>query len=267
MTYYDVNIMQSHCPMGFYHFLHLAFGLIFPSTAVTIFTSANLISLKFGDLYPVYASISSHKDVQKFVHYMLNGEVNDKHVDAANVGDGTGSLTNVLVESGANVLAIEKNSSNVALQMSHFGQAQMKAILDIIVMPVPACGNLVSEDLYMATLVNDRFGSTQRVKLIQEDFTRCHLRSHLSSYMGSVSSDSTPYAKVARTCVRPCVAYLSTSFVTSKPDAIIQHQMQLDSKRQDRICLDSTNWIVNCRIRQCQTMTEIGYMGLCGIGD
>lgn len=50
-------------------------------------------------------------------HYMLNGEVNEKLVNAANVGDGdvvleigpgTGSLTNVLVESGANVLAIEK---------------------------------------------------------------------------------------------------------------------------------------------------------------
>lgn len=48
---------------------------------------------------------------------MLNGEVNEQLVDAANVGDGdvvleigpgTGSLTNVLVESGANVLAIEK---------------------------------------------------------------------------------------------------------------------------------------------------------------
>ncbi|GJV95922.1 ribosomal RNA small subunit methyltransferase, chloroplastic [Tanacetum coccineum] len=100
-------------------------------------------------------------------HYMLNGEVNDKLVDAANVGDGdmvleigpgTGSLTNVLVESGANVLAIEK-------------------------------------DPYMAALVTDRFASTQRVKVIQEDFTRCHLRSHLSSYMGSLSSDSTPHAK------------------------------------------------------------------------
>lgn len=50
-------------------------------------------------------------------HYMLNGEVNEQLVNAANVGDGdvvleigpgTGSLTNVLVESGANVLAIEK---------------------------------------------------------------------------------------------------------------------------------------------------------------
>lgn len=48
---------------------------------------------------------------------MVNNEVNEQLVDAANVGDGdvvleigpgTGSLTNVLVESGATILAIEK---------------------------------------------------------------------------------------------------------------------------------------------------------------
>ncbi|KVH89137.1 Ribosomal RNA adenine methylase transferase [Cynara cardunculus var. scolymus] len=102
-------------------------------------------------------------------HYMLNGEVNEQLVDAANVSDGdvvleigpgTGSLTNVLVESGATILAIEK-------------------------------------DPYMAALVRDRFASTRRVKVVQEDFTRCHLRSHLSSYMEeSDPSDSNPYAKV-----------------------------------------------------------------------
>ncbi|XP_076908278.1 ribosomal RNA small subunit methyltransferase, chloroplastic-like [Bidens hawaiensis] len=84
-------------------------------------------------------------------HYMLNGEVNEQLVDAANVGDGdvvleigpgTGSLTNVLVESGASVLAIEK------------------------------------------------------IFVIQEDFTRCHLRSHLSSYLGSDYSEVNSYAKV-----------------------------------------------------------------------
>lgn len=48
---------------------------------------------------------------------MLNGSINDELVAAANVkegdvvleiGPGTGSLTNVLVNAGANVLAIEK---------------------------------------------------------------------------------------------------------------------------------------------------------------
>lgn len=50
-------------------------------------------------------------------HYMLNGTVNERLVAAANVtkgdvvleiGPGTGSLTNVLFESGATVLGIEK---------------------------------------------------------------------------------------------------------------------------------------------------------------
>lgn len=48
---------------------------------------------------------------------MLNSQVNQQLVDAANVqegdvvleiGPGTGSLTNVLLETGATVLAIEK---------------------------------------------------------------------------------------------------------------------------------------------------------------
>ena len=50
-------------------------------------------------------------------HYMLDSEVNDQLVAAAEVGEGdvvleigpgTGSLTNVLINAGANVLAIEK---------------------------------------------------------------------------------------------------------------------------------------------------------------
>ncbi|XP_042052975.1 ribosomal RNA small subunit methyltransferase, chloroplastic-like isoform X1 [Salvia splendens] len=52
-------------------------------------------------------------------HYMVNGSVNEELVVAANVkqgdvvleiGPGTGSLTNVLVEAGATVLAIEKST-------------------------------------------------------------------------------------------------------------------------------------------------------------
>lgn len=50
-------------------------------------------------------------------HYMLDSEVNDQLVAAAEVGEGdvvleigpgTGSLTNVLINAGATVLAIEK---------------------------------------------------------------------------------------------------------------------------------------------------------------
>ncbi|CAK9145771.1 unnamed protein product [Ilex paraguariensis] len=103
-------------------------------------------------------------------HYMLNSSVNEELVRAADVkeedmvleiGPGTGSLTNVLVESGASVLAIEK-------------------------------------DPYMAALVRERFANVDRVKVLQEDFTRCHIRSHMFSFVeGERLLDAkSPHAKV-----------------------------------------------------------------------
>nr|XP_016480493.1 PREDICTED: ribosomal RNA small subunit methyltransferase, chloroplastic-like isoform X2 [Nicotiana tabacum] len=103
-------------------------------------------------------------------HYMLNSSVNEELVAAADIqegdlvveiGPGTGSLTNVLVDAGATVLAIEK-------------------------------------DPYMAALVIERFSSLNHVKVLQEDFTKCHIRSHLStiSQSGRNSSGVKPqYAK------------------------------------------------------------------------
>ncbi|XP_042039051.1 ribosomal RNA small subunit methyltransferase, chloroplastic-like [Salvia splendens] len=90
-------------------------------------------------------------------HYMVNGSVNEELVAAANVkegdfvleiGPGTGSLTNALLEAGATVLAIEK-------------------------------------DPYMASLVRERFNGLQYVKVIEEDFTRSHIRSHVSSFLSA----------------------------------------------------------------------------------
>ncbi|KAE8699752.1 hypothetical protein F3Y22_tig00110570pilonHSYRG00141 [Hibiscus syriacus] len=90
-------------------------------------------------------------------HYMLNSEINEQLVRAANVeegdlvleiGPGTGSLTNVLIKSGATVLAIEK-------------------------------------DLHMVALVRERFESTDRFKVLQEDFVKCHIRSHISPMLES----------------------------------------------------------------------------------
>ncbi|KAK4418700.1 Ribosomal RNA small subunit methyltransferase, chloroplastic [Sesamum alatum] len=92
-------------------------------------------------------------------HYMLNGSVNEELVAAANVkegdivleiGPGTGSLTNVLVNAGATVLAIEK-------------------------------------DPHMAALVRERFAGLDRVKVVEEDFTRSHIHSHMSSILPSKS--------------------------------------------------------------------------------
>ncbi|KAH8488575.1 hypothetical protein H0E87_024286 [Populus deltoides] len=103
-------------------------------------------------------------------HYMLNDEINEQLVASANVeegdlvleiGPGTGSLTNVLIDAGATVLAIEK-------------------------------------DAHMAALVRERFADTNRFKVLQEDFIKCHIRSHMLSMLESMGSlsEKPRYAKV-----------------------------------------------------------------------
>ncbi|PON85202.1 Ribosomal RNA adenine methyltransferase KsgA/Erm [Trema orientale] len=93
-------------------------------------------------------------------HYMLNSEVNEQLASAAAVGEGdlvleigpgTGSLTNVLINAGAYVLAIEK-------------------------------------DPHMAALVSERFADTERLKVINEDFLKCHIRSHVLLALESAKS-------------------------------------------------------------------------------
>ncbi|KAK3434797.1 ribosomal RNA small subunit methyltransferase, chloroplastic isoform X1 [Eucalyptus grandis] len=102
-------------------------------------------------------------------HYMLNNDINEQLVNAAGVkegdvvleiGPGTGSLTNVLIHAGATVLGIEK-------------------------------------DPYMASIVTERFAETNRLKVLREDFVKCHIHSHMSSFLASIVSDMKPrYAKV-----------------------------------------------------------------------
>ncbi|KAJ3693973.1 hypothetical protein LUZ60_009453 [Juncus effusus] len=85
-------------------------------------------------------------------NYMLNEDVNEELISAAGIeegdvvleiGPGTGSLTNTLLNAGATVVAVEK-------------------------------------DPRMAELLTDRFGSTERLMLIQEDITKCHIHSHIA---------------------------------------------------------------------------------------
>lgn len=92
-------------------------------------------------------------------HYMLNSVVNDQLTGVAGVtegdlvleiGPGTGSLTNVLLEAGATILAIEK-------------------------------------DPHMAALVKERFASTDRLLVLEEDFTKSNVRSHMLSLLESKS--------------------------------------------------------------------------------
>ncbi|KAM0945419.1 putative 16S rRNA (adenine(1518)-N(6)/adenine(1519)-N(6))-dimethyltransferase [Dioscorea sansibarensis] len=93
-------------------------------------------------------------------HYMLDASVNEELVNVAGVkdgdvvleiGPGTGSLTNVLIKAGASVIAVEK-------------------------------------DPHMVVLVKERFGSTDQLMVLREDFTKCHIRSQLSSFIESKNS-------------------------------------------------------------------------------
>ncbi|WVZ78094.1 hypothetical protein U9M48_025859 [Paspalum notatum var. saurae] len=101
-------------------------------------------------------------------NYMLNAKVNEELVAAAGVeegdvvleiGPGTGSLTAALLEAGATVFAVEK-------------------------------------DKHMAALVKDRFGSTDRLKVIQEDITKFHIRSHFLPFMKEKCHTTRKHAKV-----------------------------------------------------------------------
>ncbi|XP_077248603.1 ribosomal RNA adenine dimethylase family protein isoform X2 [Tasmannia lanceolata] len=103
-------------------------------------------------------------------HYMLNSSINEQLANIAEVedgdvileiGPGTGSLTNVLINAGATVVAVEK-------------------------------------DPHMAMHVRDRFGGMEQLMVLQEDFTKCHIRAHLSSLLESRKSagKDSKYAKV-----------------------------------------------------------------------
>ncbi|XP_039166937.1 ribosomal RNA small subunit methyltransferase, chloroplastic isoform X2 [Eucalyptus grandis] len=116
-------------------------------------------------------------------HYMLNNDINEQLVNAAGVkegdvvleiGPGTGSLTNVLIHAGATVLGIEK-------------------------------------DPYMASIVTERFAETNRLKVLREDFVKCHIHSHMSSFLASIVSDMKPRYAKEETAVRLVVSALRTS--------------------------------------------------------
>uniref|UniRef100_A0A2P2KF00 rRNA adenine N(6)-methyltransferase n=2 Tax=Rhizophora mucronata TaxID=61149 RepID=A0A2P2KF00_RHIMU len=103
-------------------------------------------------------------------HYMLNSEINQQLAAAANVqpgdvlleiGPGTGSLTHVLITSGATVLAIEK-------------------------------------DPHMAALVRERFADSQHLKVLQEDIIKCHVRSAMLSLLENVASSSSERPRSAK---------------------------------------------------------------------
>ncbi|CAO2033864.1 unnamed protein product [Urochloa humidicola] len=114
-------------------------------------------------------------------NYMLNSKVNEELVAAAGVeegdivleiGPGTGSLTAALLDAGATVFAVEK-------------------------------------DKHMATLVKDRFGSTESLKVIEQDITKFHIRSHFLPFMAEKNHATPKQAKV----ISNLPFYISTEVV------------------------------------------------------
>ncbi|PHT39893.1 hypothetical protein CQW23_18747 [Capsicum baccatum] len=134
-------------------------------------------------------------------HYMLNSEVNDQLVAAADVqegdlvveiGPGTGSLTNVLVNSGATVLAIEKDPYMAALVTERFSSLDGVKVINVLGLRYALVASIAMKyrNVVMYQL---------HLQVLQEDFTKCHIRSHLStvSQSGRNSSGVKPqYAKV-----------------------------------------------------------------------
>ncbi|XXG67232.1 hypothetical protein AAC387_Pa06g0626 [Persea americana] len=103
-------------------------------------------------------------------HYVVNSSINEQLASVARVedgdcvleiGPGTGALTQVLLDAGATVLAVEK-------------------------------------DPHMVIHVRDRFEGIDRLTVLEEDFTKCHIRSHLSPMLESGKSvrNDAKYAKV-----------------------------------------------------------------------
>ncbi|GMH00554.1 hypothetical protein Nepgr_002393 [Nepenthes gracilis] len=137
-------------------------------------TSRIIISARSPDDY--HATLKALNSTNRFPrkslgqHYMLNSSINEQLAGVARVkegdlvleiGPGTGSLTNVLIEAGATVLAIEK-------------------------------------DPHMASLVKERFASTGSLMVLEQDFTKCHIGSHMLSLRESkkLFSAETRFAKV-----------------------------------------------------------------------
>ncbi|KAK1377184.1 rRNA adenine N(6)-methyltransferase [Heracleum sosnowskyi] len=87
-------------------------------------------------------------------HYMLNSSINEQLVAAADVkegdvvleiGPGTGSLTNVLVESSATVLAIEKDPYMAELVTERFASVDN-------VKKMSKCAGVISSASYNLTI-------------------------------------------------------------------------------------------------------------------
>ncbi|KAH7290483.1 hypothetical protein KP509_30G050300 [Ceratopteris richardii] len=110
-----------------------------------------------------------HESLSEYYqHYMVNNEINEKLVECANIqkgdivleiGPGTGSLTNSLVEAGAHVIAVEKD---------------------------PA----------MAELIMERFQDSGLVEVVNEDFMKWRIRTSIEYFRNHYSAKGIPFKQI-----------------------------------------------------------------------
>ncbi|KAF7152421.1 hypothetical protein RHSIM_Rhsim01G0155600 [Rhododendron simsii] len=174
-------------------------------------------------------------------HYMLNSSINEQLAGVADVkegdvvleiGPGMGSLTNVLANAGATVLAIEKDPHMAALVTERFESIDRVKIYTYV------------WKIFLRTLLaaKMRIGLQpnmfcRTMQVLQEDFTKCHIHSHLISLWGCQKSldGESRYAKV-RTLTHLytflcCVTALSWPHLKFNNHWVIEAILVTDNKR------------------------------------
>ncbi|KAK7846476.1 ribosomal rna small subunit methyltransferase [Quercus suber] len=68
---------------------------------------------------------------------------------------------------------------------------------DVVLEIGPGTGSLTN-DPYMASLVSERFASTEKFKVLKEDFVKCHIHSHMTLLLGSKKSLDHPKSRYAK---------------------------------------------------------------------
>uniref|UniRef100_A0A7N2R9N1 rRNA adenine N(6)-methyltransferase n=1 Tax=Quercus lobata TaxID=97700 RepID=A0A7N2R9N1_QUELO len=137
-------------------------------------------------------------------HYMLNSDINEQLASAARVeeghvvleiGPGTGSLTNVLLNAGAFVLAIEKDPYMASLVSERFASTERFKRTNNLGRRASHLGEGVSHNLKRSFKASEKITFS---KVLKEDFVKCHIHSHVKLLLGSKKSLDHPKSRYAK---------------------------------------------------------------------
>ncbi|KAM3698604.1 hypothetical protein ACJW31_06G200500 [Castanea mollissima] len=137
-------------------------------------------------------------------HYMLNSDINEQLASAAHVeegdvvleiGPGTGSLTNVLLNAGAFVLAIEKDPYMASLVSERFASTERFKRPNNLGQRASHLGEGVSHNLKRSFKAFEKITFS---KVLKEDFVKCHIHSHMTLLLGNKKSLDDPMSRYAK---------------------------------------------------------------------